>query len=70
MPEPSRLTQDVQRANPKGECGQPVGQLNIKLSRSFLPFETVSFYCNKTKLHLDECAFVGVELVVTRRRRA
>lgn len=69
MAEVPRLTSDVQRRNPLLECGVPVGQLNIKIQGSIRPFETVSFYCNRPKLHSGECEFIGAELIVRRRRR-
>lgn len=55
---------DVLRRNPERECGTPVGQINVTVQG--LPgFQTISFYCNKHRLHTDECAFVGQEVVVT-----
>jgi hypothetical protein len=46
-----------------------VGQMHLVIDGSPRPFDTVSFYCNKDGGHRDECAFIGVELIVTRRRR-
>lgn len=66
IPKPSG---DVLRRNPEGECGTPVGQMNIKI-HDIPGFQTVSFYCNQPRLHNDECRFEGADLVVTKRRRA
>lgn len=60
---------DVLRKGQQAECGLPVGQMHLKIKGSDRPFDTISFYCNKPKRHLDGCEFVGKELVVTRRRR-
>lgn len=62
------LGKRVLRRNASQECGAPVGQLNIKV-QNIPNVQTVSFYCTKPKLHRDECEFVGVDLVVKRRRR-
>ncbi len=56
-------TGDVLRRNPEGECGTPIGQLNIAV-RGLPGFQTVSFYCNLKRLHKDACVFVGQEIVV------
>lgn len=57
----------VLRRNAKVECGQHLGYLHVKLSNGQM--ESISFACTKPALHRDACAFEGVELVVTRRRR-
>lgn len=59
----------VLRRNAQSECGLPVGQLSVKIQGSPRPFDTISFYCTKLKNHRDACEFVGVELVISRRRR-
>lgn len=58
---------DVLRRNPEGECGTPIGQLNIAV-RGLSGFQTVSFYCNKSRLHQDECSFVGKDVTVRSNR--
>jgi hypothetical protein len=65
IPKPSG---DSLRRNSEAECGQPVGQISV-LIHGIPDFQTISFYCNKTRLHTDECAFIGADLVVRRRRR-
>ena len=60
---------DVLRRNAETECGTPVGQVSIKIN-GVDKFQTVSFYCNKPRLHTDECAFEGADIVVRARRRA
>ena len=63
-----RPTGDVLRRNAEHECGTPLGQVSVKVHG--LPgFQTISFYCNKKRLHKDDCSFVGRELVVTKRAR-
>lgn len=62
------LPGDVMRRQVEKECGAPVGQLNI-LIRGQQDYQTVSFYCTKPKFHLDECEFVGKDLIVRKRRR-
>lgn len=57
----------VERRNQSLECGIKIGQLNVKLSTGQMEF--IGIYCTKSKHHRDECAFVGVELVISRRRR-
>lgn len=65
IPKPSN---NVLRRNAEQECGAPVGQMAIKIHN--LPdFQVVSFYCNQSRLHTDECRFVGSDLEVRRRRR-
>lgn len=58
----------VLRKNALQECGLPVGQVSIVI-KGRPGFETVSFYCNKTKQHLDQCAFMSAELIISRRPR-
>lgn len=67
MEKPSQ--NDVLRAKRASECGLPVGQMNVKIMGSPRPFDTISFYCTGDKNHQGQCAFVGVDLVVTKRRR-
>lgn len=57
----------VARRRPDLECGAIVGHLAIKLDDGAMEF--VVLHCTKSKLHIDECQFIGVELVVSRRRR-
>lgn len=57
----------VQRRASHLECGELVGRLNVKLSDGTMQF--IAIPCTKQKLHTDACEFVGVELVVSRRRR-
>ena len=58
---------DVLRRNPERECGTPIGQISAKVHG--LPgFQTISFYCNKPRLHQDECAFVGKDVTVRSNR--
>lgn len=57
----------VARRNPERECGIIVGHLAIKLDDGAMEF--VVLHCTKARLHIDECQFVGVELVISRRRR-
>jgi hypothetical protein len=64
IPKPSG---DVLRRNPEAECGTPVGQMNLVI-HGFPGYQTVSFYCNKPRLHTDECGFVGAEVTVRRNR--
>lgn len=59
---------DVLRRNPEGECQTPIGQVNIAV-KGLPGFQTVSFYCNKPRLHNDECEFMGAEVRVRARRR-
>lgn len=60
-------TGDVLRRNAERECGTPIGQVNVAVHG--LPgFQTISFYCNKTRLHTDECAFEGSQITVRRNR--
>lgn len=59
---------DVLRRNPENECGQPVGQLNVMIRGAGL--QTISFYCNQPRLHVDRCRFEGADVVVEARRRA
>ena len=57
----------VARRNTSLECGALVGSLNVKLSNGAV--ERIGVYCTKPKQHRDGCEFVGVELVISRRRR-
>lgn len=59
---------DILRRNPERECGRPVGQVSVKI-RDIPDFQTISFYCNKKRLHTDECAFEGNDIVVRARPR-
>jgi hypothetical protein len=65
IPKPSGK---VLRRNPELECGQPIGQLAIKIKKNEA-FELVSFYCNQPRLHTDGCKFVGSELIVSQKPR-
>jgi hypothetical protein len=67
MPDIPKPTGDVLRRNADRECGTPVGQIHIAV-KGLPGFQTVSFYCNKTRLHTDECAFIGVEVTVRANR--
>lgn len=58
-------TGDVLRRNPEKECGTPVGQVNVVV-QGLAEIQTISFYCNKPRLHLDECEFLGKEVRVRR----
>lgn len=60
MPEVTRKQADL-------ECGIHIGQLNVKLSNGTMEF--IGINCTKPRLHKDACEFVGVELVISRRRR-
>lgn len=60
---------DVLRRNPERECGTPVGQVSIKI-HGIEDFQVVSFYCNKHRLHTDQCEFLGADVVVRARRRS
>lgn len=66
MPDIPPPSGDVLRRNAERECGTPVGQVSVKI-RGLPNFQTISFYCNKERLHTDECAFVGAQVVVRRR---
>jgi hypothetical protein len=57
----------VARRRPELECGAEIGHLAIKLDDGHMEF--IVLHCTKSKLHIDECQFVGVELVISRRRR-
>lgn len=59
---------DVLRRNAERECSTPVGQVSVKV-RNLPGIQTISFYCNKPRLHTDECAFVGADVVIRKRRR-
>ena len=61
------MTQQVTRRHGDIECGELVGQLNVKLNSGQM--ERIGIPCTKPKLHRDACEFVGVELVISRRRR-
>lgn len=68
MPEIEKPSGAVLRRNPEHECGLPVGQLNIVVD--MIPgVQTVSFYCNKLRLHRDECMFEGAQVTVRARPR-
>lgn len=56
---------DVLRRNPERECGTPIGQVNIAI-HGLEGFQTVSFYCNRPRLHNDACKFIGKEVTVIR----
>jgi len=60
-------TGDVLRRNPEKECGTPIGQMNIVI-RGLPGYQTVSFYCNQPRLHVDDCKFVGQQITVRRNR--
>lgn len=60
-------TGDVLRRNAEHECGTPIGQVSVKI-RGLPDFQTISFYCNKKRLHTDECAFVGKDITVRKNR--
>lgn len=67
MPNIPRPQGDVLRRNAEAECGTPIGQVSVVVNG--LPgFQTISFYCNKTRLHTDGCAFVGRQVVVRANR--
>lgn len=55
----------VLRRNALKECGLPVGQVNIVI-KGLADFQTVSFYCNQPKGHLDLCRFKTKEVTVYR----
>ena len=57
----------VLRRQAQVECGQHLGYLHVQLSNGTM--ESIAFGCTKPALHRDACAFEGVQLVVTRRRR-
>lgn len=62
----------ILRRNAKIECGQPVGQMAIKLKNPTpdgQDVQIVSFYCTLDARHRDGCAFVGNDLIVSRRSR-
>lgn len=68
MPDIPKPQGDVLRRNAEHECGTPVGQVSVAVNG--LPgFQTISFYCNKPRLHRDACAFVGKDVVVMGRLR-
>lgn len=67
MPDIPKPQGDVLRRNPEDECGTPVGQVSVRI-RGLPDFQTISFYCNKKRLHTDMCEFVGKEVVVRARR--
>lgn len=67
MPDIPKPSGDVLRRNPEKECGTPVGQLNVVIHG--LPgYQTLSFYCNLSRLHLGGCRFVGEEVIVEANR--
>jgi len=55
----------VLRRNALKECGLPVGQINIVI-KDMPGYQTVSFYCNKPKSHLDLCEFKTNQVTVRR----
>ena len=56
----------VLRRNAEHECGTPVGQINVVID--MLPgIQTISFYCNRPRLHTDECCFIGSQVIVRAR---
>ncbi len=58
---------DILRRNAERECGTPIGQVSVAVQG--LPgFQTMSFYCNQPRLHTDECAFVGTQVIVRKNR--
>lgn len=57
---------DVLRRNAERECGTPVGQVSVKI-QGLADFQTISFYCNRPRLHLGECCFIGKDVIVRRR---
>lgn len=59
--------QAIARRNAMRECGELVGRLSIKLTGGTM--EIIAVNCTKPKHHKDGCEFVGVELVISRRRR-
>lgn len=59
---------DVLRRNAEKECGIPVGQVSVKI-QGLPDIQTISFYCNQPRLHLDGCRFEGASVVVAARRR-
>jgi hypothetical protein len=69
MSEPRFTTHPVAvaRRNQSLECGEWIGQLNIKLVNGRM--ERIAIHCTKPQRHKDACEFVGVELVISRRRR-
>lgn len=55
------------RRNPENECGTPVGQINVVVQG--LPgVQTISFYCNRPRLHKGMCTFVGKEVTILANR--
>ena len=65
MPDIPKPTGDVLRRNAEDECGTPVGQVNVNI-HGIPGFQTISFYCNRPRLHLGECLFIGREVNVRR----
>ena len=68
MGELQKPSNDVLRRNAENECGTPVAQINVKIN-GIPDIQTISFYCNKPRLHTDECAFVGAQAIVRARPR-
>jgi len=60
IPKPSH---DVLRRNAEHECGNAVGQITV-LIRGIPGPQTISFYCNKPRLHTDLCEFIGTQVRV------
>ena len=71
MPDIPKPTGDVLRRNPERECGTPVGQVSVLIHNreGHKEMQTISFYCNKPRLHIDECEFVGAGVVIRKRIR-
>jgi hypothetical protein len=67
MPDIPRPQGDVLRRNAEHECGTPIGQVSIVI-HGLDGFQTVSFYCNKPRLHTDECMFIARQVVVQANR--
>lgn len=57
---------DVLRRNPEAECGTPIGQVSVKI-QNIPDFQTISFYCNRPRLHTGGCAFIGRDVIVSGR---
>jgi hypothetical protein len=58
----------VLRRNAEHECGTPVGQVNVVIH--LIPgLQTISFYCNKPRLHTDQCEFIGSQVRIQRNQQ-
>lgn len=64
IPKPSGT---VLRRNAEHECGTPVGQVNVVI-HNIPGIQTISFYCNKPRLHTDKCEFIASQVRVRRNR--